>query len=678
MPRHGALLVALILASPALAQKHPGAGAASPLPRGYPAEDCNDNGIPDLTDILLGTSQDCQLDRVPDECQVATSWRYAYDAPLTAGIGTNQDYVCWLSWYDVAAGHEVLSGVEVTWGLLPAATTATLAVWSDPDGDGNPVDAQLLHAQEVATSTSWETSTFALPGVDVGPAGARFFVGVYGKFEQAPTSYPAGISFVSAWKRSWWVTGPAAFDLSDLSAGAVEFDLIGNLCAGCAGDWSLAVLACDTGHCEESADLNGNAVPDECEPDCNANGIPDDWDLAQGWSTDCNGDLVPDECQGFEDCDVNGVADLCQDLVPFGLVGAYYATEDLSGPPLGRIDPQVDFDFVLDPPFPGQIPADHFSVRWSGSITPPVTGTYTFGVRHDDGVRLWVDGWPVIRNWQVTSPVTSTGAIDLVAGVPCYLRLEYFDQTGGALAELSWQQPGGTMELMLPHELSPLYDRDGDGVPDTCQVLVDCNANGFEDAEDIAVGRSQDCNGDGLPDECQPLLDCDDNGVLDSCERTLGDGLIGQYWSSDGTGGFGERLAVRLDPQIDFDWAGGAPMPGLPAERFAVRWTGTLEVPPTSGTYTLLVKADDGVRLWVDGLLVLDEWGPSTGKWYSESFDWVGGSRHLFQLDYFESGGDARVFLQWVEPGGTQVPVPSSALRPDTDVNGDGFPDLCN
>jgi len=681
MKRGVTLLLVTALALPSAAQQAPGAPSspgARRVPLGTIDADCNANGIPDLRDILLGTSRDCQFDAIPDECQVATAYRYLYPGPVTAGIGTNQDYVCWLTSFDVKPGHEILSGVEVTWGLLPTATTATMAVWSDPDGDGNPVDAQLLYSTQVPTKTSWEISSFELPDVYVGPTGGSFFVGFYGEFPQAPVSFPAGISNTSPYQRSWWVTGPNPPDPNNLSAGAVEFDLVGNLCSGCAGDWRLEVLACNTGHCEESADLNGNSVPDECELDCNGNGIPDDWDLLQGYSTDCNGDLVPDECQGFEDCDANGVADLCQDLTPFGLVGAYYANEDLSGPPLGRIDPQVDFDFVLDPPFPGQLPTDHFSVRWSGSVTAPVTGTYTFGVRHDDGARLWVDGWPLIRQWRVTSPTFSTGTVDLVAGQQYYLRLEYFDRTGGSVAELHWQPPGGVMAPMQDYELSPLYDRGGDGVPDTCQVASDCNANGFEDAEDIALGRSTDCNADGIPDECQPLLDCDGNGVLDSCELALGNGLIGQYWSSEGDGDFFERLAVQLDPNVDFDWLSGPPLPGLPEDHFAVRWTGKLLVPPASGTYTLLIKADDGVRLFVDGALVIDEWGYSTGKWYQHSFDWVGGSPHLIQVDYFESGQDARVFLHWIEPGGVQVPVPQGALRPDTDVNGDGLPDLCN
>ncbi|GJM25097.1 MAG: hypothetical protein DHS20C16_15120 [Phycisphaerae bacterium] len=64
-----------------------------------------------------------------------------------------------------------------------------------------------------------------------------------------------------------------------------------------------------------SDDCNTNAIPDECEVDCNDNGVPDDCDLANLTSDDCNADGVPDEC-GFEagtyiDCNSNGVPDEC-------------------------------------------------------------------------------------------------------------------------------------------------------------------------------------------------------------------------------------------------------------------------------------------------------------------------------------------------------------------------------
>jgi len=52
-------------------------------------------------------------------------------------------------------------------------------------------------------------------------------------------------------------------------------------------------------------------------------------------------------------------------------------------------------------------------------------------------------------------------------------------------------------------------------------------------------------------------------------------------------------------------------------------------------------------------------------------------TEHLLRLDWYEDSGDARIFLRWTPPGLTKVPIPMSALEPNTDINGDGVPDLC-
>jgi len=670
-------LACACLAPSLLAQQAPPRPPAERLPQGWPAEDCNGNGVADLTDIYLGTSQDCQLDRIPDECQLAVPFGYQYAGEIDGAAGTDQQHVGWVTRFDTVAGHEVITGVELTWGYLAAGIPVTVGLWNDPDGDGEPFDARLLAFAQVLTSLSYSTVVVSLPSTYVGPAGTSFFVGAYGQFAPAPTSYPAALDLDSTALQSWFFNGPTPVNPDNLPEGMLEFNLIGKLCTGCDGDWGLAALSCSTGHCGESQDINGNAIPDECEPDCNGNGLPDDWDILQGYASDCDGDLIPDECQGYEDCDGNGLVDLCQQLTPFGLVGEYYANKTLSGEPLARIDPQVDFDFDQDPPFPGVIPTDDFSLRWTGSFLAPATGTYTFYPAHDDGVRLWVDGWPIVQDWSESIAKYSTGQIDLSAGVRYHLRLEYFEAKLLASMRLFWQPPGGSFALMQPYELSPLYDRDGDGIPDPCQV-VDCNRNGFSDALDLSLGRSKDCNDDGIPDECQPELDCDDNGVPDSCEPGLPNGLVGQYWASPGgQGEFVLRLLVRVDPTVNFGWGNGSPDWGFQVDQFASRWTGTLALPAKTGTYTLLVKADDGVRLWVDGELLIDEWHDPTGLWYQASVDWTAGSKHLLRLEHYERSATASARLHWIVPGGTQVAIPQSALRPTTDLDGDGVPDAC-
>jgi glucose/arabinose dehydrogenase len=118
-----------------------------------------------------------------------------------------------------------------------------------------------------------------------------------------------------------------------------------------------------------------------------------------------------------------------------GLSGAYYPRKDLTGTPVDRIDPTVNFDWGKTSPMPG-IPTDNFSVRWTGQVQPQFGGATTFYLSSDDGVRLWVDNVLVIDHW--TGAGDSQGAITLTGGQKVAIRLEYFEKTNRAKAILSW------------------------------------------------------------------------------------------------------------------------------------------------------------------------------------------------------------------------------------------------
>ncbi len=637
--------------------------------------DCNGNGVPDAQDIGVGTSPDCQGDGVPDECQVAVDLVYGDTQGFTGAIGIAQDHYAWLTAAVIQPGGEVITSIEIAHGTAPAGTPLTVALWSDPNGDGDPADAQLLVSAETTTSLefSGQYVSVNVPDTVIGPAGTSFFVGAYGQFEH--DWFVAGHDNLGDDELSWFISSDTPIDPNALAAGVSVYGLIGALC--CPGDWTVRAVSCTTGHCGESADLNANGVPDECDPDCDGNGTPDDYDLLSGLATDCDGNGVPDACESLTDCDGNGLPDLCQALSPTGLAAEYYEGTNLSGTPLNRIDPNVDFNFDQDPPFPGFFPTEYFSVRWTGAVLTGPAGTYTFALEHDDGVRLWVNGELLIDRWQ-QGPGTQTATIDLAAATEYFLRLEYFEGFGNARVRLLWQPPGGALGPIQPADLMPIYDRNGDGVPDGCQV-VDCNANGVADADDIAFGTSSDCDGDGAPDECRPCEDCDGNGLLDSCELGLGSGLVGQYFlisTPQDPRVFLGTLDTRIDPNVDFFWGSGAPA-GIPDDDFGVRWTGTLTTPPASGSYTFHLECDDGVRLWLDGVLLIDEWYSHPLNTFTASTTLAGSTDHLLVLEYFEAAGDAVCSLRWTPPGGAEVAIPSSALRPDTDLNGDGVPDLC-
>lgn len=101
---------------------------------------------------------------------------------------------------------------------------------------------------------------------------------------------------------------------------------------------------------------------------------------------------------------------------------------------------------------------------------------------------------------------------------------------------------------------------------------------------------------------------------------------------------------LRGDLRLAFDWGPGAPMPGLPTDRFTVRWDSCL-VLDADDTVSFAVRSDDGHRLYVDDELVLDHWSPQPARWASERRALTAGPHHV-RLEYFEQGGNARVALR--------------------------------
>lgn len=137
-----------------------------------------------------------------------------------------------------------------------------------------------------------------------------------------------------------------------------------------------------------------------------------------------------------------------------GLLAQYYDNMDLTNLKLTRVDPTVDFDWVGGSPDP-TIGADTFSIRWSGQVQPQFSETYTFYTRTDDGVRLWVNNALIVDKWINQSPTEWSGTIALTAGQRYDLRMEFFENGGGATARLSWSSPGTAKQVIPQARLFP-------------------------------------------------------------------------------------------------------------------------------------------------------------------------------------------------------------------------------
>jgi hypothetical protein len=131
-----------------------------------------------------------------------------------------------------------------------------------------------------------------------------------------------------------------------------------------------------------------------------------------------------------------------------GLKGEYFDNMDLTALKLTRTDATVNFDWGGGSP-DSSIEADSFSVRWTGQVQAQFSETYTFYTISDDGVRLWVNGVQVINNWTNHAPTENSGTISLVAGQKYDLKMEYYENGGGAVAKLLWSS-ASTAKQVVP------------------------------------------------------------------------------------------------------------------------------------------------------------------------------------------------------------------------------------
>jgi hypothetical protein len=120
----------------------------------------------------------------------------------------------------------------------------------------------------------------------------------------------------------------------------------------------------------------------------------------------------------------------------------------------------------------------------------------------------------------------------------------------------------------------------------------------------------------------------------------------GQYFSN--TTLSGNPAIERDDPAIDFQWGDGAPADGLPADSFAVRWTG--QWPFDTGGYRFYASVDDGVRLWLDEHLLIDQWHEESGASYGSSA-FLSAGLHALRVEYFNGRGPANAKIWWEYAG---------------------------
>jgi uncharacterized protein YraI len=244
---------------------------------------------------------------------------------------------------------------------------------------------------------------------------------------------------------------------------------------------------------------------------------------------------------------------------------------------LTRQDGAIAFDWGSGSPGSGVNP-DSFSVRW-GADPYFSAGTYRFFALADDFVSVNV-GFarvPQINTFD-TSIVgqIATADIQLSEGAH-HVQVDYRENTGTAYVYVTW------VNLATNPNPSPNF-------PVPYQSFSSVNTGSW----------------------------------------------TAQYYGNTNLSGGPALTQTEAFPS--HDWGGGSPGAGVPADNFSARWTSTQNL--SSGNYRISVRADDGVRVFVNGNPLINSWNLATPNTYTADFTLPTGG-HNFVIEYFEAGGNA-------------------------------------
>ncbi|MGD2206820.1 MAG: PA14 domain-containing protein [Anaerolineae bacterium] len=371
--------------------------------------------------------------------------------------------------------------------------------------------------------------------------------------------------------------------------------------------------------------------------------------------------------------------------------GEYYTNANLSGDPAYTTEEtRVDYDWGNGRAADG-MPPDHFSVRWTGDWDFEA-GEYTFFAYADDGVRLWLDGDLLIDYWMPGMGSHEAKRVIETAGRHL-LKLEYFENTGEAAIRLRWRRTDLYPQWHADLYNEPwveggwVYDRTdsviqfdwGHGCPsylpcdsfsvawnaaplfesgthrihlyadEGYQLFVDGNKvkeGGWYDGQ---TGGSEDVTFDleaaGI-EHHQVAYNFHDRGTLAEARLWI-ENMEHPDWTAEYYGNkdlSGTPVVTRTEDAIFHDWKLGKPRNKLPSDHFSIRWSGERYF--HAGCYRFGLFADDGVRLWVDDELLVDEWHDGRAEYHS-LVTYLATGYHQVAVEYYENAGEAEIRLWW-------------------------------
>lgn len=283
----------------------------------------------------------------------------------------------------------------------------------------------------------------------------------------------------------------------------------------------------------------------------------------------------------------------------------YYSNPNLEGTPVASASTgEINYDWGEGSPASG-VPSDHWSGQWTTYVdfSP---GTYRITTQNDDGVRVWLGDKHVISDWNKHPVVTNQATVSLLGG-RYSMAVDYFDDVMGAVLRLAWE-------------------RIGPPKPGALDVTIISSAP--------------------IPPPTPP-----------PSQGTW----VANYWNN--TSLSGTPVLTRNEAAINYDWGSGSPAPGIVSDdNFSARWSQTLYF--ENGSYRFTTQSDDGIRVWVAGHLIIDNWTTHTVTTNTADIN-LGTGSHAVVVEYFEQGGVAVAKFWWErigEGGGGPTGVTATTL----------------
>jgi hypothetical protein len=140
-----------------------------------------------------------------------------------------------------------------------------------------------------------------------------------------------------------------------------------------------------------------------------------------------------------------------------------------------------------------------------------------------------------------------------------------------------------------------------------------------------------------------------------------GTGLRGDYFNN--TQLTGTPVLSRTDSTVNFNWGTGSPAASVNSDQFSVRWSGQVQA-QYSEKYTFYVRTNDGVRLWVNNVLLMNWWFDQSGIEWSNGLTLVAGQRYDIRMEFYDNLGPAEAYLSWSSRSTQKQIIPASQLYP--------------